>query len=98
MGRPAGSLNKKTQALIDRAEDMGVDPFEILCLVAKGDAKALGYDTSAGYRMDIELRFSAAKELAQYIYPKRSAVKVSTGDEDGFKIIIEDYTTKEKKP
>lgn len=82
--RPPGIPNKKTKALIDLAEELGVSPFEILCEYAKD-------------KTDHERRFAAAKELCQYLYPKRSAVKISTDEEHGFRIVIEDYQSKDKK-
>jgi len=83
-GRPKGSPNKDKQALIEKAYELGVDPFVILCEYALD-------------KTDHERRFSAAKELCQYLYPKRSSVKLSADEESGFKIIIEDYQAKANK-
>ena len=84
MGRPAGSPNKDRKALLDRAEELGVNPFDILCEYAKDIT-------------DDDRRFHAAKELCQYIYPKRSSMKLSNDEQSGFKIVILDYLSEVKK-
>lgn len=106
-GRKSGTPNKKTQALLEKAEALGVDPFEFLCLTLKGDWKAIGLQAKQRVlangnmeSIDPEIsfadRYSAARELCQYLYPKRSSVKISAEEEAGFKIIIEDWTEKKK--
>lgn len=112
-GRKAGTPNKDKKSLLEKAEASGVDPFEFFCMTMKGDWKALGLKpkTKGGIKKGMEItpvviedpvipfadRFSAAKELASYIYSKRSSVKISSDEESGFKIIIEDFSTKENK-
>lgn len=99
-GRSKGTPNKKVQPLLDRAEALGVDPFEILLHFAKGDWAALGYAaastvsyTSAGIEFDEpvikpELRMHAAKEACQYLYPKRKSIEMTAvdGADSGFMI------------
>lgn len=41
-GRVAGTPNKRTQQLLDRAREMGADPFEFLIKTMKGDGRELG--------------------------------------------------------
>lgn len=99
-GRKPGSVNKKTEALQEIADRNGVNPFEILCLIAKGDLRNLGYQFGESqvpldYQIDIATRMGAAKEAARYLYPQRKAVELST-DESGFKIVLCDYTSKAK--
>jgi hypothetical protein len=65
-GRKAGTPNKATQSLMDKCEAKGLDVFEALIDVAQDGAK------------NFEWRFAALKELAQYLYPKRKAIEVST--------------------
>lgn len=106
-GRKPGTLNKDKLALIEQAAQLGVDPFEFLCLVVKGDWKALGLkeiETNMGSHtvwlppeVDFDKRFQAAKELCNYLHPKRQSVKVSADEESGFRIVIEDYQSKAKK-
>lgn len=45
----------------------------------------------------MEVRMHAAKEACKYLYPQRKAVTLSTDEESGFRIVIEDYVSKEKK-
>lgn len=109
MARPKGVPNRKTTELQEIAERIGVNPFEILCLFAKEDWKGLGYEKATytkvfqdGGTMEIErispeLRFQAAKEASKYLFPQRKAVELSTQDDAGFKIIVEDYLSKGEK-
>jgi hypothetical protein len=88
-GRKAGTPNKNTQTLIDKAKELGVDPFDVVLRFAKGDWKGLGYDaeketkfTAAGieyeeYLIKPEMRLKAASEACQYILPKRKAIEQS---------------------
>lgn len=81
-GRPRGSVNKKSLELQELAAKLDVNPVEILLLMAKGDWKSLGYDsevyvmenasgsTKIGYTISPEMRLSAAKEVAQYLFAK----------------------------
>lgn len=88
-GRVKGTPNKKTQDLLEKAEELGVDPFEILLMVAKGDWEGLGFEsaklvyfTAAGIeaekdRITLSDRLSAASEACTYLHPKRKAVEHS---------------------
>jgi hypothetical protein len=89
-GRTKGTPNKKTRILQELAEDLKVDPFEILLRLASGDWAGLGYDSATtlkysngvGYEVDrisVETRLSAASEACQYLYPKRKAIDVTSG-------------------
>ena len=71
-----GTPNKSTQAVIERLEALGCDPIEGLAKIAL-DPKT---------KDDLKLRCFA--ELAQYIYPKRKAVDVSTDEDRNFKVTI----------
>lgn len=107
-GRKAGTPNKKTQELHELAEKLGVSPFEILLLVAKGDWKTLGIPLieikKDGFIIeqknpiiDIETRVQAAKEACKYLHPQRKAVELSTDENTGFRIVVEEYKPKEQK-
>lgn len=107
-GRKAGTPNKKTQKLHEIADQLGVSPFEVLLLVVKADWKALGYSTATisrvlkdgsvfeEERISLETRLAAAKETAKYLYPQRKAVELSTDEDKGFRIVVEEYVRKEK--
>lgn len=65
------------------AEEIGVDPLKILMYFASGNWKALGYDSEVyhferadgsfaeGFVITPNMRLTAAKEIAPYIYAKR---------------------------
>lgn len=88
-GRVKGTLNKASQSVRERAEALGVDPFAILCMFAKGDWKGLGYQaatrvyfTPQGLEVEEDvikpdMRLKAASEATQYLEPKRKAVEHS---------------------
>lgn len=105
-GRKKGTPNKTTQSLMEKCEKLGCDPFEILLRFAMGDWQGLGYesrqelkytseDGSAVYEDVIspELRQKSAKEASEYLYPKRKAVELSSDEDKGFRVIIDDYTS-----
>lgn len=109
-GRKKGSVNQKTQDARALAERLGVDPLEILFHFASRNWKALGYSTEYqtkvlkdGGTLEVEritpeMRLNAAKEAVRYVYPQTKAVELKNGTEDaqGFKIILEDYTSEQK--
>lgn len=82
-GRKAGVPNKKTQDLMEKCEAQGFDPFQAMINIAI-------------HSNDPNFKFSALKEICQYIYPKRKALEMSTNPEMGFEIVIKDYVSKDK--
>lgn len=95
-GRAKGTPNRKTKLLQEKCKEFGMDPFEFLCHTFNGNWKALGYEgptetrytqTGQTYEVDrisMDHRVSAAREAAQYLYPKRKAVDLtSDGDSLG---------------
>ena len=64
-GRKKGTPNKKTQDLMAMCEARGINLFEAFLEIIE--------DVNA----DPNLRFSALKEAAQYVYPKRKAIEHS---------------------
>jgi hypothetical protein len=84
-GRKKGTPNKKTLNASIIAEEIGVDPFQVLMHFVVGDYESLGIPelssvlTKEGVveKLSItpEMRLSAAKEACQYIYPKRKAIE-----------------------
>lgn len=73
-GRRKGSLNKKNAQMLEMAERLGVNPFEILLQFAKGDHKALRINPK---QLTPDHRLKAAGEASQYLYPKRKALEHS---------------------
>jgi hypothetical protein len=86
-GRQKGSLNKKTEHIFALCEKHNFDPIETLIFFATGDWQALGLDSQytekQGFQGAIvrELTIStlimkdAAKDLIQFMYPKRKSVE-----------------------
>lgn len=85
-GRTKGTPNKRTQNAKELAEQLGVDPLEILLRAAAGDYKFFGFQEKslkigkAVVRdfITFEDRVNAAADAAPYIYGKRRYV-----DEEG---------------
>ena len=69
-GRPKGSPNKRGSIVELLLKKMKADPLAHMARLMK-DPKA-----------DRRLRFDAAKELAQYVAPKRKAIEL-TGKDQG---------------
>src|SRR3712207_1587386 len=67
-GRQKDTPNKTTQVVAKRLKALCCDPIEGMATIAT--------DPST----DINLRFQALMELAQYVYPKKKAVEVAGED------------------
>lgn len=106
-GRLKGVRNKDNQLVEVTAKRLGVNIFEILCLFAMGDWKALGYEsevyfaekadgaTKMGYVISPEMRLKAAESAAKYLYSQQKALDVTSSDgSSGITIVVEDYTQK----
>jgi hypothetical protein len=65
-GRTSGTPNRKTQAVIDRLEELGCDPIEGMARIAMDETA------------DLSIRAQMYKELAQYVASKRKAIEVSS--------------------
>lgn len=88
-GRKKGTPNKSRAPLEDKAQELCIDPFEILLYFAKGDWRALGYETEtytvfSGKEGDIAneelyiptaVRARAASDACQYLYPKLKSIE-----------------------
>jgi len=104
-GRPKGAKNKRSFIAELTVARHNYDPLDTLIEIAKGDWKALGFEskTKTTYTMNgieveeehipLQERNKAAKEVAKYLYSAKQAVELSTGAE-GFKVILEDWTKK----
>lgn len=86
-GRAKGTPNQPTRTLIEKAKEIGADPFEILLRFAAEDWQGLGYParsetkfSPAGiefeeYVISPQMRVKAASEACQYIHAKRKAIE-----------------------
>ena len=86
-GRPHGAYNKHRMDAQAKAEELGIDPFEILLLFAANKWQALGYEspsktmhTAEGNEYDVpvispELRVNAAKDATNYILAKKKSLE-----------------------
>lgn len=93
-GRKKGTPNKNTVPAEELAKKLGIDPLEVLLLIAKKDWKRLGYNkptetrtSQFGIKYEVELiplamRMAAADCAVEYIRPKRKAIE-HTGEGGG---------------
>ena len=93
IGRPLGVPNKRTADLLDIAQRLDCNPFEVLIHFAKGDFEALGYERhqirvtkDGGTEMELtispELRQKSARDACEYLFPKRKALEHSFNPKD----------------
>lgn len=107
-GRQKGTVNKAALNARAMAAELGVDPFEVLLLITKGDWESLGYTsaeiTKAGKdgqtftedRITLDHRLTAAKEASKYIYQQLKAVEVSGPGGDPIQMRTAAFTKEEK--
>ena len=81
-GRAAGTPNKSTQDLFAICEKHNVNVFEGMVMLAAQE-------------QDPKEKFERLCKIAPYLYAQRKAVDVTANEESGFKIVIEDYRSKE---
>lgn len=96
-GRKRGVRNRRTkefQIKLDAlAKSLGFHPVEIMLRMAGNDWKGLGYPsrevtklTASGFeykedRISVSERLVAAKEAANYLWPKKKAIEHSVSNE-----------------
>ncbi len=88
-GRQKGQSKHKVAE--ETAKRLGIDPFEVLCLFAKGDWMELRINKDDIRPRD---RLEAAKEACKYIYAQKRAVEISNPDGTGFRVQVVDYSSK----
>ena len=75
-----------------KSEEMGVDPFEVLLLIAKGDFDALYPDTMDSKPgrafVPLDTRMKAAAEAAKYVYPTLKSVEHTGQDGNPLEILM----------
>ncbi len=68
-GRKAGTLNKFNTEQIEKVKNLcvqyQVDPIEALLKISSDE------------NIDLNLRVSILKEIAQYVYPKRKSIEIA---------------------
>ncbi|HEX2244107.1 MAG TPA: hypothetical protein VHK27_12835 [Gammaproteobacteria bacterium] len=69
-GRCKGTPNKKTMAVAEVLDELGLDSIKQMGQIAMDE------------RIEVSLRVQVLKELCQYVAPKRKAIEV-TGDKGG---------------
>ncbi len=92
MSRTKGSRDRKMIDAQKKAEELRIDPFEILLLFAAGNWEALGYEKKTKLipigkdnmiEEDVigpELRMNAARDATNYIFAKRKAIEFDIKD------------------
>ena len=87
-GRPPGIPDRRGRGAEARAEELGIDPFAVLLLLA-GDRWAELHpgepevDAQGRRRhVPLELRLKAAKEAAAFLHPRLKAVEHAAANED----------------
>ena len=85
-GRKSGTPNKKTIAVQEQMERLGFDPIESMIEICNQAMTEKNY----------ALAGQMAKELAQYVYPKRKAVEHVTDPTEWPKMTIN--ITNDPKP
>ncbi len=85
-GRKSGTPNKKTIAVQEQMEQLGFDPIESMIEICNQAMTEKNY----------ALAGQMAKELAQYVYPKRKAVEHITDPTEWPKMTIN--ITNDPKP
>lgn len=84
MARPVGALGSKTLQAIGIVKEKGCDPLGILCDIAMGKP----FMTKDGeVTATLDQIKDSAKELCQYIYPKRKAVEHSGIDGEDIMVV-----------
>jgi hypothetical protein len=86
-GRPPGIPDRRSRGAEARAEELGIDPFAVLLLLA-GDRWAELHpgepeadDEGRRRHVPLELRLKAAKEAAAFLHPRLKAVEHAASDE-----------------
>lgn len=83
-GRRKGTPNKETLTIQQLCEKHGVSPIEVLIELC-------------GPEHETEMRFSAAKEVSQYLYPKRRAIEIDANVNMELAKKAEEYAELDKK-
>ena len=77
-GRKKGALNRDRKALVDRIQAVcpGYDPVVAMAVIACNE------------EIDLSIRMTAHKEVAQYVAPKLKAIEHSSDPENPPRIVV----------
>ena len=100
-GRQKGTPNKRTVEFAERLEKLNCDPLELMARMVNGEETQpakVGVDDDGNTIIEDlppswELRASCAKELLQYLYPKRKALELSGPEGGNIPIELVDWAT-----
>jgi|GEM_PF-4530491 len=73
-GRPTGSKSKSTLEVEAILEEVGIDPIRTMAEMLKNQHNCMQRKTKG---FNPKLTYDLAKELAQYVAPKRKAVELT---------------------
>lgn len=82
-GRKKGQISRDRQMLLDKAAELGCDPFEVNLMIAAGDWKNLGVKKKD---LSLALRQRAATDACQFMLPRLKAIEIE--DKSEFKPLI----------
>ena len=74
---------RKVLELKNRFEELNYDPIKELIEATQGDA------------IDAKTKMKIHLQLSEYIHPKRRAIDIGSGEEDGIVVTIKNYQKKE---
>lgn len=98
-GRPKGSLNKRTELVIELIEQSELSPIDFDLALLNWDLEALGLNQAQIEEIDtrtqLELRQKASDSLKPHAYPKLKATEIKLDEETkkGFKLAYADPRT-----
>lgn len=79
-GRPPGSPNKRTVAMLEILEKKNFDPVAKAIIIHDTAMKAFEADTSDFAFKYLEIAARLVMDLMQYVYPKRKSVEIDLGE------------------
>ena len=80
-GRKPGTPNKDTVQLFEICKKHKIDVFESLVKIAAAEK-------------DVDEKFDKLLKLAPYLYAQRKSMEVSNKDDQGFVVVVKDYSEK----
>lgn len=95
-GRKPGTPNRATREARELAEQLGIDPFEVLLRFAAGDTDALGlkpYVDGKGRQREpmvpLDLRMQAAAAASRFLLPQLKAVEMTGANGNPLQVYLD---------